>query len=954
MSNNLITLLPLVKQFRQRFLSDPVTKYSYQYLFDRADDVSYLPPYCSVCKNYSCDLHPKKPLSDQDLLEHFSGKGVSYAGGLRSGLAVIPLQNGRFKWFVVDSDNIESTVALNKKLIPVLKKYNIEYIYEYGSTEEKCHIWFLVDCSKEILQDFTRQLFEEADIDYEGRDRELNLEVYPTNKPTSLIRIPGGFHLRNKKVNPIIYKDVLSSDVEFILKSFCEVKQYSEQEIQSLLKPITIKSSLKPVVLRDTVPYVDRHLPINYDVPTSARKLVGNCQAINSLLDKIVNDKYLNGRGWNVHTAGLYIANAFAKVDQVFKDRSESAKKWILETIDEHRDRDAKSHRWFYSLSRRRSTAKMPSCSTWNRDVKLCEGCPFKDKIESPYQFISGRSEIKPIKISDIELKSVEDIRDKTFKRIEERVLTAATTGEKLDLLLASPLGAGKTFKANEIAAKLAKEGKNILIAVPTAKLALQHRKTLMESFGYKPFVLMSHNNIFKKDGDKRRFGLDFDCPYSEEIKRLNDLGVSSSFYRKSFCGKCKYKEGCPYPGQYSRAKETDSKILIIQHAHFSCRETMFSLLTSRRWDVLIIDEEFIDSLVKEFRISDQELLVLERFQAEIPWTKRLFDWFNEVEEEEKFKPIVAKENELENLFNAFSEKLLPWNVPEYISYFNYQHKYSKDYGFFIFNPLPNIPIRMFTDATPPVEILKIVLNNDIQIFGKNEIMDYTKINPKNKIIQYINVSSSKTYLEKEEWNNFYESLDKVCKDIMRDYVDWSPLIVTYSGEHTERAKSFIRKNYKELVDKVLIHHMAIGTNEFSHCRVMFQLAGLHYNSRQLAFNAYKIKSIENYWKRLSNRPEVDNPYPINIAENSPIDLVAEPVIRAEIGSDGPGLYQYPYPQFRTFRPTNKYYYYSYLLSLAKRQQAMRIRFNDGQEKHAFLFDSGARDTLLIRESRLY
>lgn len=954
---NMLTLLPLIKKFKGRFFYGPITQYSWQYFPvnpKEGDDVIYLPLKCHCELGYKCDKHPRPELTDEDLLNHFNDKAMSSGNMKRSCLAVRALQNNRFKWFVVDSDNKESTDVLNKKLIPKLIEYGIDYIYEVGSTFDKCHIWFLVDCCKDVLSDFTEQLFEEADILFNSRDRHLNLEVYPTNKADSLIRVPGGLHLRNNQINPILYNGTMSSEPTFILNVFNSIKQYSEEEIKSLIK-VKKDHGPTPEFILSKIKYVDQNLEVNYEVPPALSKVVRNCQAINKLVGQVINDKELDKRGWNVHTLGLYLANVCAGIDKFRQDEERTVFNWFLDVLDVYRSRSSQSHKWVEGLKTKGTRTKIPFCKTWERDFNLCGGCSFKemDKFYSPRQLYENTSvDSRPKKIANINLKTIEEIRDTTFTKIKERVYSYAVNGVEKDILLASSMGSGKSFLADEITADLVlKHNKNVLIAVPTAELALEHRKRL-RYLGVNPFILMSHTNLFKKDDGKRRFNIDFDCPKQEEISHLLSLGVDSSFYKKQFCGSCKYKDACPYPGQYSKAAEDDHKVVIIQHAHFSCRETLFNLINKKQFDVLIIDEEFIDSLIKMYKVSDTELKILEKFSGEIEWIDRLLDWF--LEGSKDHKAIPKTQNDLEKIKEAFSEQLLPWNLPEYILQYNYKNHYNPESGLCLFYPLPNIPIRLFTDATPPVSMLKIITNNfHIEIFGQDEVLNHLNLNSKNKIIQVLDNSSSKASLEAYNERKLYGLIDTIGVLMKNVYKGSQGLLITYSGKHADLVTRFFRKNYPEVLPYLTISHMAIGTNKYENYKVLFQMAGVHFNSKQLAFNVYKLKCVRNFWKRIKGEPQIQNPYPKEITESSSFAMESVPLRRIEVGHEGPGVYEYPYPEYKTWQPKDKYYQLFYKLSLAKRQQAMRLRFNDKKEKHAYLFDSAPRETLLVTDSIL-
>lgn len=1324
MTKDILALDSLIRKFKDKFLFGEVKHWAYQYKHSKAKDVAYIPFECKKCPKeirYSCEH--RVPLSLNDLYNHFCQEPVSVWFNSeddkfdKAGIALRPVfENKQVRWFVVDSDNEESTNVLLQRFIPVLRNYNIDYIYEHGSTYYKCHIWFMVNCHVDTLNDFTRQLFEEADIDFRGKDKPLELEIYPLVKPNALIRIPGGFHLRNKTANPIEYGGITSSDPEFILKTFIKARVLSEEEIKTLTKPLSIKNRTKPSDYRskEDFSFFSLGLPTHDEnFPEPLRKIMSNCQAFNKVIE-LSKQKfspqggYLNTPGNEHHLAGLYLSGICTYLDireQKKGNSSNECTKWLNDFLLRVRNRDFSSHNWRRLSENSDSPGKLfPRCEVMDRDLNMCKGCPFADKVTSASEFYRG-TEITKEKISSINLLPAEVIRKTTFETVLDRMLTYSEYGIEKDILLASPQGSGKchgintpilmydgtikmvqrikqgdllmgpdskprkvlslargrekmykvipnkgeaftcneshvlslkfsgsdykmktgdifnisvkdfilrskdfqfksllwkssslsfentekslslnpyflglwlgdgnsnnssitnedpeiidfvteystsmkdkvfvpfynrrgkkaitmvihkleledsnlskshnkssnigkylkdlnllrnkhiphtykvasvenrlqllaglidsdgyqhsncyeimqknkqladdicflvrslgfaaslkpvkkgcwykeeyregvywkigisgyglekvpclldrkkiketsnfknrlvanfilkgvgvrnfygfeidgdhlyllgdftvqhnSFAADRMACKLADENRQVLIAVPTARLAIEHRNRI-EKMGHKAFILMSHENMFKKDDGIKRFDIDFDCPKKDDIKYLSDLGVSASHYRKQFCGGCKFKESCPYPGQYGKAVEGEHNIVIMQHAHFSCRETLYSLLKKRRFDALIVDEEFIDSLVKRFFISETECEILEKFSLEIPWTERFAKWARGAPVNKEEKAITPNRSELETLRNAFEEKLLPWEIPEYISQYNYHHPYDKNVGFLVFYPLPDIPVRLFLDATPPTNMLKTILNNEaLEIFGQNEILDIKTLNKKNEIIQVLNNSTSKTSLEANEWSKFYSLLEYIGDECKAHYKGLQTLVTTYMGEHADRAGEFFRRNYPDIFPQLIISHMKIGTNEFENCQVQFQIAGVHLNAKQLAEEAYKFRRIANYWHRMSGRPEIPNPYPYNVKETSELDMFPQDLVRVELLPE-PGFYAYPYPLYKSFSPQDPFERQVYELALAKRQQAMRMRFNDGQQKTVIIFDNSFRNSLIITKS---
>ena len=171
---------------------------------------------------------------------------------------------------------------------------------------------------------------------------------------------------------------------------------------------------------------------------------------------------------------------------------------------------------------------------------------------------------IRKVTVNDVLL----DIFPKAWLRINE----ALDNRENLVIGVFPPMECRKSTTSDRWAVDLASKGKNVMIAVPSGDVAREHQERI-RSLGGEAHILRSHEATFKGKTD--------DCPYYEEIQYLYNLGVDSQVYKKKYCKSCPYFDACTYPRQYSEALEEENRIVIIQHAHLRCRESIFQIVAS-------------------------------------------------------------------------------------------------------------------------------------------------------------------------------------------------------------------------------------------------------------------------------------------------------------------------------------------------------------------------------------
>lgn len=923
-----------------------------------------------------------RELREQDLLNHFSQKPMPLPTSTRGSLGCIgTFKDNKANWFCVDCDNQKAVDAMRNYFLPVLTTYGIEYIWEFSGTddEEKAHLWIM--CQRvdiDLLRLFTTQLFVEAGVN--PRDKELNLELFPTLKPRNVIRLPGGIHLRTKKVNPIMWKGTVSSSAEFILDSFIDAQPLTTEFIKLHIKELPKERKAPAYKQYRRFFYNSRALKLPLDdLPFIMKKVASNCQAINKVIGDCASDKLMQDQQGTGHTAGLYLWNMALYNDAKSSrtsTKTDYGEQWIKKFTDEHRLTPYESHNWGREKAAlfEEPERYFPSCKSWDNAFGYCDGCPFKDRpgFTNPKQLYYGQP-IKKRLEKWVELTSAQESRTNTFKRVQNKIFQYLESNTPKDLLLASPQGSGKSVFIDIATIDLAARGFKTLIAVPTADLAMEHKKRIEFNLdgtptGITPYVIMSHEKLF----DKQNPG--FDCPQQAEIKRLYDLGISSGVWKKSFCGKCPMKKDCPYPDQYAKLLEDKPSVVIIQHAHLSCRETMFTILQNK-YDVMFVDEAFIDSCQKTIRPRLLELEILESFSHEFTWAKQIFDWLSKggyPKTASDKSTIRASEAQLEIVKEKMDEHLIPWNVPDYIRYYNLNLHYDKVQGFQVFHPLPGEPyikLRVFTDATPPIEYLKTILDNpDIEMFGEDEVLEYRKLNENNKIIQVLDSSMSKTSLkgEKDEfgeydYQRFIEILEFIRDKALNEYKGQKILITTYADGINDQfkavAETWFRNNLpdvevgREPPATICISHMSIGTNKFEDYLIQFLVAGVYLNGLMFKNEVYKYRRIANYWNRLKDRPILPNPFPYGAGDNSSIEREDTSVKRILPISNRAAVFSFD--DFTYRKPVDPDFDIIERFAVAKTQQAIRLRFNDSKKRIVYVWGNYFLPSLLVTDVML-
>lgn len=915
----------------------------------------------------------KRPITQTDWENHFLGqrtlvdkRTATYSGSLAI--------QGKFaddtaKWFCLDLDSQAAVDVAREKLLPVYRSLNLDFLWEHSGTEddEKAHLWFKAHCKIRYLKDLVFQMFEDAGLD--PYDSEYQFELFPVIKENYVIRAPGGWHLKNGCVNPVSYGGTTSNDVGFIMESFINARSLSEAEVRLLTRPKVVRPvEIKRQIIRKGKFF---YTPLNLPIPDGAGVLppvidtvARNCPAVNTMLHRTVQDNFLSKHGNLVHLWGLYLWRLTLYNDLIRKGKhAPKGEEWGKKFFRQYRTRDWEKHNWDSDKSEHRSNPERvaTSCKVWDRDFGVCGNCPWKKhhRIANPKALFYGIP-IEKEACWPMTLVDAATIRRITFPAVKRRVMSLVNNRSSLSgeqsrgtILVASPQGSGKSVMSDELAVELSRAGKNVLISVPSGELAMEHYNRI-KALGGDPFVLMSHGNLFKFMTPD--FG---PCPHAADIEPYTRHGMNSRSYKMKFCKGCPFEEECPFPRQYSQAAQTENHIVIIQHKHFTATEAMKNIL-EKSYDVLMVDEAVVDQLLVTLNPTEAEWLLLNNCKDTIKWAERLAHWLRYGGKPVDHKLIDPTLNHMEALQALFSANGTPFLISEYIRFYNAKKPLDKTVGILSFSPLPTdvIPVTVILDATPPVEMYKIILDvEDIEVYGDKEILDYRKMNPNNKVIQVLDATTSKTSMRGKpnedgelEFERLVELLWFAGDTARKEYADKKILITTYK-EFEPLCREWLEKNFPDIMDRVLVSHMKVGTNEFDSYDVQFLLAGVYLSAQQYHQYVYRLKTIKNYWNQLKGRPQETNFYYSGVGPDANIERKLEMVQRVQ--AVGTHCYVMRYPQFTFSPPLDTVYEIVDNFMISKTQQALRLRYNGPQERITYVFDNRSLKTFLITDSVL-
>lgn len=897
----------------------------------------------------------KRPLLQSDWVGHFftSPRKVNNKYTLGS-LSLSGLDDTKtIKWISIDIDDAEQMKVWNEKLKPKFDSLGYEYFQEWGGNEvggsfDRCHVLLFYDnLPIEDVTNHLRQIFYEigepvfADErchfpDYQRKTGILFNEIFPINKPDNKIRPPLGPHIkpgRGGRRYPCQFKDQITTDPIDVMYMIINIKPVTLEDIKSIQDPdliarLSTKVSLGKKLEKENFKRKFFYKPINLglpfdNIPAKLQAPVRNCQAIHDLLEN-VKTGLIDERGDTYHYAQLMLRGITKYHDAQY--HSTDGEKFYDFLRTEYRFRPDEDHH-LDRLDHDEPIRYFSSCEKWSAKFGMCEGCPFAGKIGNPVRFINGKK-LERVKVGRVKLTNLDDVRNIEFPKLRKDLIEGIQRGYSRNILYGHGQGFGKTYGLVQSSiAELVKIGRKVLVAVPTVELASQYRDELKKNHNVGVFILASHKGHFNPEKKDTRLSCD-DCPFYDEIQRLDSLGVSSSTYKADYCANCPLASDCSYPAQYTEVQEPEHDVVIIQHAHFSCQEVLFELM-KKNFDVLFVDETFIDSMFKFIPITTNDIELLEK--CGFDWTTSLARWLKE--EHIPSRKLNPPELELQLTKTAFDGASIRYIVPDLIRFYN-QRRLVKNGGVEVIYELPNIPTRVFTDATAPLDLMKHLTGiDDIEVYGTDLVLDPKTVHPDNEVIQVLDFTASVSWLQEEETFNLI--LEKIAQEVSEMSTESKVVITSYLGTH-QRIKKYLEDNHPHLLEIIQLSAIQKGVNKFSSFDKQYVMANILFMPKDYHDLIYKYISVANHFRAKKGLDLI----PITTMEE--IKTVYEAITRIE----GDGIFEYP--QFKVRKPADSkdindpqhWYRLIYYFILGEIQQGQRLRLTPDKARETVILNN--------------
>lgn len=386
----------------------------------------------------------------------------------------------------------------------------------------------------------------------------------------------------------------------------------------------------------------------------------------------------------------------------------------------------------------------------------------------------------------------------------------------------------------------------------------------------------------------------------------------------------------------------------------------------ARRFDMLIIDETFVDGMVTSMKPLELEWQIL--LNAGEDWATILGEWmrdggFGNMR-------IYPKVDTLESIRAEFERKGLDYGrLRTFVEAYNNQVLLSPLSGIKRFVPVADCRILVLTDATLPVEKLQIYLNRPITVFGAGTVLDVTDYHPENKVIGVLDSSASKSRMAKEE--RFYEVLNYVGLRCSSLYKDDRIVITTYKSPIGEAGQpNYIENPIQETIEylrskfpdldigeegtdcRIIVSGMRVGTNAFADFTVQFILASVHLSAASILIDEYHTNIAINHFRRIEGVPEILNIYPKEAfaGEKCNIEVEFIPIVRTE----KEGIMEYE--KYRIPVPLRDSHKLAHRGAVGKSQQIDRIRYWEGMpiRKIVETFSNLPLEGLMFTEVKLF
>ena len=355
-------------------------------------------------------------ITDKLLIEHFYltpiDKNFYYTGSI----GVSPNYEDGARFVCFDLDSVKEINLYEAKILPLLKQYDIYEMIEHGGDIiddlfTRQHRWIPLRGSHSEVKLLFEQIIDEAEL----TTKDFDDEIFGVTKLNEKIRLFLGPHLsRNNTKFPVEIDGEYVSDPVVAIKYYLSLPYLSGEEVTKRIKDsFRKKKEIKIIDLKKfkhkskEFTFVDRNLPLPFKCPEKIEKIASNCQAINTLLFNIRDKGWIARAGTIYHNTGLHIqrlgAYNDAKVSRRSYKETYEGRQWFRNLLKKYRPRDPETHQW---ESNQDDIMDNPdryfmSCQKWNDKFDMCEGCPFRNIIESPSAFIWGKEIIKT-KIGDV------------------------------------------------------------------------------------------------------------------------------------------------------------------------------------------------------------------------------------------------------------------------------------------------------------------------------------------------------------------------------------------------------------------------------------------------------------------------------------------------------------------------------------------------------------------------
>lgn len=918
---DIIKLLPI---FEEKFLVPRVVNWGRQWTWIDKDKQPKRKKNGKAYTEFYSELGNMVLMKRHHLEKHFSGRpeyGTHFEINLKK---QIPVVWGSYavclkfvykgmdfvKAICYDIDSPDLMDLAHHYVIPWLEERDIDYFLEYsGYSGDRGHLWVLTEG---MDMKFTNQLFDQIQRDSGKEKSEWFPEQYPYGrvKRKNLLRLPFGFHGKHMDVFLGEYKGKVMEDTVQALEAMCSMTPLTQDKLLSFITAPPIKERRAYQAPETLILDTSFSLPTDNTLPEVPRSLSSKCLAIHRLVEEVKNEtKLLNDSTGLGHKAGLMLSGMYQRHDAIHG--GEEGRLSFQDLVQENKESDPGGHNWDYYWDQ--GSGSIWQCETMEQNFGRCEGCPFYGRIKNPMQLYKTEELVRR-PIGEVEVLSLPQIRAKIFPEAEKLIREKIDQERTLDLVVEAPQESGKSWWADKLSAELASQGKKVAIACNSIDVALEHKERVEEA-GANAFIMGSYESLMEKFADG------IVCPYEQPIKDCRALGIPSFYYKKKYCKECPFNDKCPFPNQYTQVQEDKYPVVIIQHAHFACEETIRQLFSKKQFDVLIIDENFQDFLIHQLIPTEREIEILKGFEETVEWAPPLVNWLTKGgKPTDKIEPSKA---DLAPIHKKFSEEKEPYRLPDFLRCYRNNEWYDRDIGIMKFIPIPECPIRIILDATASMDELKIILNNPyLKSVGANIVVDPLAYNKKNEVHKIIDGRASKTHLLKKEV--LYEWLEFAGDKMMNEYKDYTALITVFK-EVEQDAYEWLIRNYPDIIPRIAINHMAVGTNQWAHFNVQFLLACPHLSGKQYKEQVYRLKFIYNFWRRVEGEEIIPNPYPSDISDSIGVNMVWAPVwIINEKGV------KEELPQFSYRYPDDMWEYMVwYRVTSGKFQQSGRIRYKE-------------------------